>query len=193
MRDDLPNRRSIRLPGHDYSRPGAYFITLCTQNREPIFGKIVGGEMHLNAAGIVVDKCWAQIPVHFPHVLLDSFVIMPDHVHGIVWITHDPAHGVTRSDDTTRSAGECYSPPLRMQNTKTPTGTSKTIGSIVRGFKTGITQWVRQNTGIHDPWQRGYHERIIRNEKALNAIRRYIIENPTRWQMDRDGSVRRGE
>ena len=184
MSDDIPNRQSIRLPRYDYSRPGAYFITLCTQNRVPLFGKIVAGEMRLNDTGMMAENCWKQIPVHFPHVVLDSFVIMPDHVHGIVWIT-----------DETENKGEYYS-PLRTQKPRTgkfPDGTSKTVGSIVRGFKTGITQWMRQNTDTDRPWQRGYHERIIRDENALQSIRRYIVENPVRWQIKHDHGVRRGE
>ena len=86
MHEKYPDRQSIRLRGYDYSASGAYFITLCTQNRERLFGKIVRGEMHLNAAGRIAQHGWEQIRVHFPHVELDAFVIMPDHVHGIVWI-----------------------------------------------------------------------------------------------------------
>lgn len=82
-------RRSIRLQGYDYSQTGAYFITLCTQNRESLFGDILNGVMHLNDAGRMVQQCWDDVPLHFPQAALDTFVVMPNHIHGIVVIVGD--------------------------------------------------------------------------------------------------------
>ncbi len=166
-------RRSIRLKGYDYAQPGAYFVTICTHRRAHLFGRVVDGKMVLNALGKIAHQCWLAIPDHFPHTELDEFVIMPNHVHGIIWIVEYPAGagGAVGAKD--------FSPLPR------PRGTSKTIGSIVRGFKIGVTKWARQNTDIHTVWQRNYYERIIRNERALHAIRQYIRANPRRWHLDR--------
>lgn len=86
---DKHHRRSIRLPGYDYSRAGAYFVTICAQDRACLFGDIADGVMRLNDAGRVVERCWHEIPIHFPHVELDEFVIMPNHVHGIIVIVEN--------------------------------------------------------------------------------------------------------
>ena len=88
-------RRSLRLKGYDYSQPGVYFITLCTYNRECLFGKVVGGEMQLSDAGSVVERCWLDIPAHFPRAVLDLYVVMPNHVHGIIVIRADDIVGAT--------------------------------------------------------------------------------------------------
>jgi putative transposase len=165
-------RRSIRLQGYDYSQAGAYFITVCTQNREPLFGDIVNGAMHLNDAGKMVQQCWDDVPLHFPQVTLDAFVVMPNHIHGIVVIVGDAVVGVKN-----------FSPlPVSPQH---PHGTSKTIGSIVRGLKIRVTKWMRRNTPVHDVWQRNYWEHIVRNESELNRIREYISGNPQYWELDR--------
>jgi len=181
------HRRSIRLKGYDYTQPGAYFVTLVTHERMPLFGEIVNGEMRLNDIGRVAERCWLDIPSHFPHVALDAFVIMPNHVHGILWIIESPP-GTAEMPEMVGAKN--FSPLPPPSSTEHPRGTSKTIGSVIRGFKIGVTQWVRQNTDIYIVWQRNYYEHIIRNERALNAIRQYIIENPRRWQMDRENEAR---
>lgn len=162
------HRRSIRLPGYDYSQEGAYFVTVCTQNREFLFGEIVDGAMLLNDAGQIVCQCWRDIPAHFPQVVCDGFVVMPNHIHGILFVV-----------DT---LGAQHFSPLRGR----PRGTSKTIGSIVRGFKIGVTKWMRQNEPVQNVWQRNYYEHIIRSEEELNRIRQYIIHNPEQWETDRE-------
>lgn len=83
------HRRSIRLNGYDYSQTGVYFITICTQNRECLFGEVVNGAMRLNGLGEIAQRCWNEIPAHFPHVKLDAFVVMPNHVHGVLWVVRD--------------------------------------------------------------------------------------------------------
>ncbi len=128
---DKHHRRSIRLQGYDYSQPGIYFITLCTQNRERLFGEILNGEMRLNEFGKIAHQCWLEIPNHFPHVQLDEFVIMPDHIHGII-VLNDIAGAKNFS-------------PLLQQNITSFRSPSKTIGSIIRGFKIGVTKEFRQN------------------------------------------------
>lgn len=170
----IHHRRSIRLKGYDYTQAGAYFITICTHNRECLFGEITDGRMQLNHAGIMLEHYWRAIPEHFPHVVLDAFVVMPNHIHGILYI-HDTPVGANN-----------YSPlpsaiPAGMSH-----GTSKTVGSVVRGFKIGVTKWIRCHTAIHDVWQRNYYEHIIRDDRALQRIRHYIANNPKQWALDRE-------
>lgn len=179
------HRRSIRLQGHDYSQNGAYFVTLCTHNNKCLFGALVanngsvlannepvGANNHspavaLNDAGLAVSWCWSEIPNHFPFVELDAFIAMPNHVHGILSIAGDHSGPVRE-----RRAND-YS-PLRK-------GTSETIGSIVRGFKIGVTKWFKENRpDIDTVWQRNYYEHVIRNDDELNEVRQYIANNPIR-------------
>ena len=171
---DHHHRRSIRLKNYDYTQPGAYFVTVCTYERAPLFGAVADGRMILNPLGQMARQCWLAIPDHFPHTQLDKFVIMPNHVHGIIWIV----------DDVANVGAKDFSP--RPSNGKRPRGTSRTIGSVVRGFKIGVTKWGRRNTDVFSVWQRNYYEHIIRTERSLNAIRRYIAENPLRWHLDRN-------
>jgi len=171
----LHHRQSIRLQGYDYSQAGAYFLTICMKNRQCLFGDVVDVEMRLNDAGGIAQQCWNEIPIHFPHVELDEFVIMPNHVHGIVVIA-DAAVGA-------KNFSPLQTTPQR--TTQRPCGTSKTIGSIVRGFKIGVTKWMHQSTNFHDIWQRNYWEHIVRDETEMNRIRQYIHNNPAQWKSDR--------
>ena len=158
----LPNRRSIRLKGYDYSKSGLYFITVCTDERKCFFGEIKDGTMLLSMTGEIVKRCWENIPEHFPNVVLLEYVIMPNHIHGIIRITDVPIGAKDIS-------------PLPEH----PAGTSKTVGSIIRGFKIGVTK-----EAGYSPWQRNYYEHIIRNESSYNQIAEYIVNNPVNWQTD---------
>ena len=179
------HRRSIRVQGYDYSQEGLYFITICCHNRQNLFGEIVEGKMQLNDAGHIVHQCWDEIPNHFPHAALDEFVIMPNHVHGIICIVDTPPTAVTADDVGADVGAKNFSPlPPPQPSPQRPRGTSKTIGSIVRGFKIGVTKWMRHNTPVHDVWQRNYYEHIIRNDAALERIRNYIVNNPAQWEQD---------
>jgi len=193
---DVHHRRSIRLKGYDYAQVGACFLTLCAHHRERLFGDIAEGRMHLNAAGETAVRCWHEIPAHFPHVRLDAFVVMPNHVHGIL--------GIEDIGKTNRAKD--FSPlprrtTIRETNAKQqPLGTSKTLGSVVRGFKIGMTKWMRKNTSVSEVWQRNYWEHVIRDESEMNRIREYIVTNPSKWETDRlnpcwngDICTRRGE
>ena len=164
------HRKSIRLKNYDYSKPGIYFVTICTKNREFLFGEIVNGVIVLNDAGKIAQQCWLEIPEHFPCVSLDKFVIMPNHIHGIIIINH--------------VAGVQNIEPLQQFN-QFQKIIPNSIGSIVRGFKIGVTKWFRQNNILNVVWQRNYYEHIIRNEKELNKIREYIINNPLKWGLDK--------
>lgn len=160
-------RRSIRLKGYDYTQVGNYFITICTQSRKCIFGDIVDGMMLLSDAGKIVEKCWFDIPTHFPHVKLDEMIIMPNHVHGILSVTMN-VDGYVGGDGVGPVGAKNFSKLQDHDGIFRPNGTSKTIGSVIRGFKIGVTKWMRQNTTVHDVWQRNYWERIVRDENELN-------------------------
>ena len=154
----LYHRHSIRLKGYDYSWPGYYFVTVCTKGRECMFGNVKQNQMYLNAMGTIVEKCWLDIPQHFNRVVLHEYVIMPNHIHGIIEIL--PSVGANN-----------YSPlPPK-------SGTSGTIGSIIRGFKIGVTLQMG-----YSPWQRNYYEHIIRTRESYARIVQYIAQNPVRWQ-----------
>jgi len=164
---EIHHRRSIRLRDYDYSQNGAYFITLVTKNRECLFGEIENGEMILNDTGKMVLQCWEQIPKHFKDVRIDECCVMPNHFHGVFFICR----------------GERFF-ALTDTDTDTTPGTSKTVGSIVRGFKIGVTKWARKNMDVIDVWQRNYYEHVIRNESDLEKIRQYISDNPANWEND---------
>jgi putative transposase len=203
------NRHSIRLKGYDYTKNGAYFITICTHEHEGIFGKIENGRMLLNELGEIANACWMEIPKHFTGVELDEFIIMPNHIHGIIVVAKrtsveamtsqvrlEAAHagtmtvhvvGADLADVGAKNLSplQCkYSSPLQSSDRQRPFGTSKTIGSIIRGFKIGVTKWSRQNTTIKTIWQRNYYDRIIRDNNELNIKREYIINNPEKWDED---------
>jgi putative transposase len=185
---EVHHRRSIRLQSYDYSQAGALFVTICTNNRDNLFGDIVDGVMHLNDAGQIAERCWVDIPTHFPCVELDEYVIMPNHVHGIIVIT-DAITSVGAKNISPDSASSGSKDvwakdvsPLRLVNR--PNGTSGTIGSIVRGFKIGVTKWFRQQNTIHTVWQRNFWEHVIRNETERDRFREYIRDNPARWEQD---------
>ncbi|MEK7369016.1 MAG: transposase [Planctomycetota bacterium] len=170
------HRRSIRLKGYDYSQAGAYFITICVKDRKYLLGEVVNGEIILSCIGKIVEKCWVEIPKHFPHVQLDQYVIMPNHIHGIIEIL-----------------GNCVGvenfQPLQRTN-RYQKVIPKSLGSFVRGFKVGVAKWCRQNQYKHFVWQRNYYEHIIRSEDELNSIREYILSNPLQWQFDRENAGR---
>ncbi len=176
----IHHRRSIRMRGHDYASPGLYFVTLCTTGRCPLFGAVVNGRMALNDAGRAAAACWREIPRHFPNAALDEWVVMPDHLHGIIQIVvrsvrainHSPLHPTLAPP----SVGANGHSPLHP--TQRPRGTSGTLGSIMRGFKIGVTRLL----GGDSPWHRNYWDVIIRDDRALAAIRSYILMNPANYQ-----------
>jgi len=193
---NIHHRHSIRLQTYDYSQPGVYFITVCTQNREYLFGEIMDGKMQLNNAGRIAKECWQEIPKHYPDLILDEFIIMPNHVHGILIVganNHSPSlnnHFSNVHWCNNFSRAKNFSPLRGRRQRRCPInmchiGTSKTIGSVIRGYKIGVTKWFRQNTDIYTVWQRNYWERIIRNETELEKIREYIQNNPNQWKSDK--------
>ncbi len=193
---NLHHRRSIRLQGYDYSQAGLYFLTICTHNRVPLFGKIVDGVMVLNAAGEIVNEEWHKTG-HIRHqIVLHEFVIMPNHIHGIIQLVGADCirPDEMRPDEMHADSDEqpARIQPGRVQRAPTvPSPISiiqriPTVGDVVRGFKSSVTKRVNALPGASGQriWQRNYYEHIIRNEDAYLKIAEYIQTNPQRWETD---------
>lgn len=247
---DIHHRRSIRLNGYDYSRQGAYFITICTQNRKHLFGKIINGKIELNEAGIMIQNTWNNLPTRFDNIILDEYTIMPNHTHGIIIINQQPLKHIRTGEPCVRPHTTQYTSPNishyihpnppnishnqisennHIGNIHTmgdhkdhPNGTQisennhsgnihtmgdhedhpngdrpretleGSLGRIIQAFKSITTHEyiknVKQNGWAPFPgklWQRDYWEHIVRDENELNRIRKYIQNNPVKWQTDK--------
>ena len=163
---------SMRASWHDY-RCGAYFVTICTKDREHYFGEIKNDEngnpeMKLSTIGEMADECWRAIPQHFPHVQIPLWVVMPDHIHGIVIIDDfvfvETQNFASLQDNESNKFGP----------------QSKNLASVIRGFKIGVTKFARQNN-IPFAWQSRYYDRIIRDFAEMNRIAEYIENNVAEW------------
>ena len=190
---DIHHRRSIRLKGYDYSQGGVYFVTICTHNRECIFGKIVDNEMTLNDYGKIVYEEWFLSTKIRNEIRLyeNEFVIMPNHIHGIVWVIYDDNVGATgrsplqKHDRSPQQKNHLpyYDNPHGPKN--------KSLSSFIAGYKSSVTKKINQirQTPCTPVWQRNYYEHIIRNEIELNKIREYILNNPMNWETDENYRV----
>ena len=176
------HRHSIRLPGYDYSQAGAYFVTICTYHRQLLFGEIHDGEMQLNASGRMVSAQWLQLSCRFTDLELVEFVIMPNHIHGILVIT---GRGEASSEEISASANMLVTDasPLR------PNGTVPgSIGATIQNFKSITSRKINKLSGkSKEPvWQRNYYEHVIRDETDYQAIHDYILSNPLNWEKDEE-------
>jgi putative transposase len=186
--DRNKHRRSIRLQNYDYKRSGAYFVTMVTQNRACLFGDVVNGRLQLNDAGQRIQAIWDQLPQYYPGVETDAFVIMPNHVHGIIALV-----GVSACADIQSGGQPQGVAPTNDPRPKHDPAHVLSLADIVHRFKTlttkryvdGVKQfeWNRFESRL---WQRNYFEHVIRNEDSLNRIRAYILDNPARWEFDRE-------
>ena len=164
----LPHRHLTRLKEYDYSQPGGYFITICTKNRSCLFGVVDNDRVILNRYGEIIQISWLALPEHYHNVELDVFVIMPNHIHGIIFLT-DVGAGLKPAP--TVSPGYCHPLP-----------------EIIRAFKTFSSRQINKfrNMPGTSVWQRNYYEHVIRKDESLDKIREYIVTNPLRWALDRD-------
>lgn len=185
---EIHHRTSMRYPGYDYSLPGHYFITICVQDRECLFGEIENDEMKLSEIGKIALKKWFEIPLHFKHVILDEFMVMPNHVHGIIEITDKNRHfpvGVQNFEPVHSripdiSNADCYINKFQ----KIIPGS---LGSIVRGYKIVVTNAIKifiNDLESGSIWQRNFYDTIIETDEQLEIIRNYIRENPRIWNND---------
>jgi putative transposase len=185
----IHHRRSIRLKGYNYSQAGAYFVTIVAWRREMLFGEIVDGEMVLNDFGKIVISAWFDLPNHYRHAELGAFVIMPNHVHGIILLNDNrrggsPISGGTNLPDESHAGKE--SSPTKQTRPYDPIKPRHGLPEIVRAFKSFSARRInklRHTEGI-PVWQRNYYEHIIRDERETDRITQYIDSNPLRWADD---------
>ena len=156
---------AARLAGYDYGSNGMYFITICTRNKELFFGDIRGSEIYPSVMGQVAVDCWVAIPTYFPFVVLDAFQLMPNHVHGVLWICKPDAA-------LTEWQPNQFGPQ------------SQNMASIIRGFKAGVKKHATLNH-LDFAWQPRYYDRVVRNESELKRIRTYIENNPAKWETEK--------
>ena len=178
---DIHKRRSIRLKEYNYSQQGAYFVTMCTWQRECLFGDITDRGIMLNDAGDMINKWWIELTNKFKNIELDKCVIMPNHFHGIISIV---------GADLCVCPGTGNNPDTKGAHTGAP------LHKVLQWFKTMTTNeylkkihekgWQRLDGKL---WQRNYYERVIRNEKELYAVRKYIQDNPLNWDKDDDNPI----
>ena len=169
---DRYRRVNPRLKDYDYSQTGHYFVTICTKDKIPFFGETSGEGVALSVVGKLSRDYWQEIPEHFPFVSLDEFVIMPNHIHGIIVICRDNKH-----------VGTCHgmSPPKTNQFSQPKSGS---LSIIINHFKGAVTRKSKQ-IGLDFYWQSRFYEHIIRDEESLKKIREYIKLNPLRWEIDK--------
>ncbi|MEQ9668738.1 transposase [Coleofasciculus sp. G2-EDA-02] len=185
----IHHRRSIRLKSYDYNQAGAYFVTICVQNRECLLGTIMNQRLQLNEYGEITYHVWNHLPDHFDNLEIDAAVIMPNHFHGIIICTglvSKPPNppNFSNSPNPPNSPNACTGLVSKPPN---PFFVQKTqLGKIIAYFKYQTTKLINQKRDSIGArfWQRNYYEHIIRNEKTLNILRQYIIDNPLRWGND---------
>ncbi len=166
-------RKSIRLMYYDYASAGYYFVTIVSNKRKCIFGEIENGNLKLNPAGLIVENSWEKIPLHYPNVNVDTFIVIPNHFHGIIIIN---------------DVGARHASPLH----KHLTSKTNTLGHIIGSFKSAVTKQIH-DLGINNQekiWQRNYYEHIIHDERDYNEIYEYIQFNPINWSLDEENPER---
>jgi len=175
-----PGHHSIRLKEYDYSAAGFYFVTICASERKCVLGDFHEGQIELSVLGETVRECWLAIPLHFAKVKLHEFVIMPNHLHGIVEIV---------------AVGAQHAAPLlgKDSDVRNPAFVKHgSLGATVRSFKAAVTRKARRELGWNgDVWQRNYFERVLRHGKEIADAGRYIAENPMMWELDQENPMRR--
>ena len=176
---------SSRLTGWDYSSDGEYFVTICTKKMRECFGEIKNGIMGLNEIGNVAAICWQQIPSHFPFVELGAWVVMPNHVHGVI-IINKSENGIIPT--TTSSVETQNLASLQNADYSNKFGPqSKNLASIIRGFKIGVTKYAKSHN-IDFQWQSRFYDHVIFGELESEMVNNYILDNPRKWENDRDNS-----
>ncbi|WP_072620284.1 transposase [Spirulina major] len=180
----IHHRQSIRLRGYDYTQPGAYFVTICTYKKQCWFGEVRNGTMYRNQIGNLVAHEWLKSPQIRDNVKLDAWVVMPNHLHGIVWLLETK----TRRG-ATLAPRPCATPHQGWGRSRNE------LGSFIAGFKSSVTRQINQLREHSELpiWQRNYYETIIRDDTALHSIRNYIQQNPEQWLQDKEHPQRHTE
>ncbi len=166
--DYYSNRHSVRLRGYDYAQNGAYYVTICAYEKQKLFGEIRNNIMNVNDLGAILEEEWYKVAQIRNYMILDDYIVMPNHFHGIFFISNDSNIQLPYHEDDK---------PILYQNS---------LGSIIGGFKAAVTRHCRiiLNSPKQEIWQRSFYDHIIRNEDDLNHCREYIIQNPANWNKD---------
>ncbi|GAB1544590.1 transposase [Scytonema sp. NUACC21] len=170
---------SIRLPNHDYAANGWYFVTICTRDRTCFFGDVIEGKIHSSQIGQIAQQYWSEIPSHFEYTYIDAYVIMPNHIHGIIVINRP-------NSLETRHGTSLHQPQITDQSNKFAPLKSGSLQAIINAYKSSVTRWCRKNGQEHFSWQSRFYEHIIRADGSLEKIREYIVNNPAKWKDDKD-------
>jgi putative transposase len=179
-------RRSIRLPGYDYTQPGGYFVTICTKDQGRVLGEVADGQVGLTALGQVASQCLADLPAHFPAVELDEWVVMPNHIH-VILILRSPGGGVQLNAPTVRTGSQNHTEGRAFPRLSPGKGT---LAVVVRTYKAAVTTLARREHLAEGVWQRNYYEHVIRSGAELRRIREYIALNPLAWERDEENRDR---
>ena len=185
----IHHRRSIRLKGYDYSQTGGYFVTVVAWHRECLFGEVMNGEMVLNEYGKIANECWLAIPEHFPNVELGAYIIMPNHVHGIIVIRSNESPLTMKTVDDRRGAALLRPYDDGEQNPYKINVKPGSLGAIVRSYKSAVSYRINKEHHATGIWQRNYYEHIIRNETDLQNKTDYIEANPLLWDEDDENPI----
>ena len=190
------HRKSIRLKGYDYSQSGGYFATILTHNHECLFGDVSNGETVLNELGKMALFTWNDLPNHNQHIILDEFVIMPNHIHGIIFIagagSNIAGEGINNVGESINNVGAGINIVGAGSEPAPTLNKCHGLPEIIRQFKTFSSRRINKHRGTMGVpvWQRNYYDHIIRDENELIRIREYIINNPLQWEMDNENPDR---
>lgn len=177
----LKDRKHIRLRNYDYSSDGWYFVTICTGDRECCFGKIENQMMYPSEIGIQAELMWNEIPQHFPTAELGAFVVMPNHIHGIIGI--DNIGKVVACNDPTMPHPDNI--PAKNEYMASISPKPGTLSAMLRSYKSAVTKWCNENHISNFAWQSRFHDHIIRNQEEFDRIENYILNNVANWNSDK--------
>jgi putative transposase len=190
---------STRLPNRDYSQNGWYFVTICTYEREWLFGDVINAQVHLSEIGKIAEKFWGEIPQHSQHTYIDAYVIMPNHVHGIIVIDNPECREISEPKDVT----ECRDVPWNVSTTTSGNDFDDTdvyrnlskispkagsLSVVIRSYKAAVTRWCNMNGYSNFAWQQRFFDKIVRADSSVNKIREYIMNNPLKWEHEKNNS-----
>jgi len=161
-------------------------VTVCANDWRDVWGKVRGGDVSLNDLGLIIEDCWENIPAHFPHVRLDQFCVMPNHLHGILLFTDTGRGTIYRAPTEALSGTVGIDSPSEAGKEQFSQPVAGSLPTVIRTFKAAVTRYARsiREHGDFKVWQRGYYERVIRDERELEEVRKYIANNPAKWDLD---------
>jgi putative transposase len=182
---------SIRLQNRDYAANGSYFVTICTNERQWFFGDVINSQMHLSEIGQIAEKFWFEIPTHCQDTYIDTYIIMPNHIHGIVVIERSEHRDVSKTEcrDVACNVSTNFNECDISRTASEISPKSGTLSTIVRSYKSAVTKWCKMNGYAAFAWQERFYEHIIRGDGSLEKIREYIVNNPAKWEYDKNKSA----